>query len=91
MNLEEMVPPLELCKQIQKGCFADSVLIWHKDGVIERSPVFCDTIPAPTLLEIMDAIDKTGCSYDFCEWDQNNITASALKAWGSFTDWGKLG
>lgn len=66
-GLEKLVPPLELCKQIPAGEFADSALVWmHRtalDGI--ASDPFCVTNrmqaehykremhPAPTLAEIL--------------------------------------
>ena len=70
-KLEDLVPPLELCKQIPEGEFADSALVWMvlPDGSLH--PVFPiiardatlpddDIIPAPTLAEIMVALDAAG-------------------------------
>ncbi len=63
-SLETIVPPLELCKQIPVGEFAESVLVWTPHGVrsveeIARLP-FCKgmpvrkmSYPAPTLAEII--------------------------------------
>lgn len=58
MNLEDIVPPLDLCKLIPKGKFADSVLVWNYDyeswAVYERHYADPDiAIPAPTLQEIL--------------------------------------
>ena len=57
-KLETLVPPLELCRQIPEGKFADSALVWLGDGVVERSLVLCDTYPAPTLAEILAALSR---------------------------------
>lgn len=67
MTLENLVPPLELCKQIPEGKFADSAMVWVKvleyingsqkviDRVIDRRIAFpCRRIPAPTLEEILN-------------------------------------
>ena len=63
MTLEDLVPPLELCKQIPEGEFADSALVWlikvqEEPEVWERDktnsiPPIWSKIPAPTLQEIM--------------------------------------
>nr|DAM90923.1 MAG TPA: hypothetical protein [Caudoviricetes sp.] len=34
-NLENLVPPLELCKRIPAGEFEDSALVWVYDDVVE--------------------------------------------------------
>lgn len=71
-KLESIVPPVELCKRIPAGEFEDTALVWcrvrgedvvcpreHWVGVFGMSPV-----PAPTLEEILDALDDLGA--DFC-------------------------
>lgn len=67
-NLESIVPPLELCKQIPECAFADSALVWAKFprnngeyfAIVERSSFALlrarDRYPAPTLAEIMEAL-----------------------------------
>lgn len=70
-NLQDLVPPLELCKQIPEGKFEDSALIWVENciGKMVVSPrdfpgklngenvIFhYRGIPAPTLQEIMDEL-----------------------------------
>ena len=75
-NLENIVPPLELCKQIPVGEFEDSALVWcrvrgegvvcqreHWVGVFGMSPV-----PAPTLEEVLEEIGKVE------NWDTATIT-----------------
>ena len=66
MRLEDLVPPLELCKQIPEGAFADSALCWMLAGtgkhsfwtVTERDATIDDDtfIPAPALIEILEAL-----------------------------------
>lgn len=63
MKLEDLVPPVDLCKQIPEGMFADSVLAWDSDYEtwfvrprIEVEPLIA--IPAPTLEEIIVAINR---------------------------------
>lgn len=64
-NLENLVPPPELCKLIPEGKFVESALVfnYHKCGgghytLIERryAPPGKPLIPAPTLQEIMDEL-----------------------------------
>lgn len=68
-KLKELVPPLELCKQIPDGAFDDSALVWLQQyegnkrhpalwAVVEReSTVEGEEIyPAPTLKEILKAL-----------------------------------
>lgn len=92
-NLESIVPPLELCKQIPAGEFEDSALVWcrvrGKDVVCEREHwvgVFgTSPVPAPTLEEVLEAIGKVE------HWDTVTITRpigattrivnTALKRW----------
>lgn len=65
-TLESLVPPLDLCKQIPQGKFADSALVWRYDRDIEqyivcvRCPYSDKQIPAPTLEEIMEAMGNCG-------------------------------
>lgn len=67
MELKDLVPPLELCKQIPEGKFADSALIWSYDGdfwsVQDRNAVMPyipeNTHPAPTLQEILTVLPST--------------------------------
>lgn len=75
-NLTDLVPPLELCKKIHAGEFADSALAWidHRDvypeensnpSVVVRKIAWAATskkgvYPAPTLQEIMTEIDNLG-------------------------------
>lgn len=70
-KLENLVPPLELCKQIPAGEFRDSALVWEtyyskysiKPVLIDRKTSestpheFVENVyPAPTLNEIMDML-----------------------------------
>ena len=58
-KLEDLVPPLEICKRIPAGAFADSALIWMFDGfdwwvnVRDFDPSYDEAYPAPTQAEIM--------------------------------------
>ena len=61
MNIEDLVPPFELCRQIPAGEFADTAFVWAE---ISK---FCETVlirrrfveknlrtaPAPTLQEVL--------------------------------------
>lgn len=71
-DLESIVPPLELCKQLPEGKFEDSALVWHiglcslePAHVSQRfSPAICAAIyPAPTLAELIDKLTpgEDGC------------------------------
>ena len=65
MNLEDLVPPLELCNNLPVGSFDNSVFGWRMSinyitgisewNVVERSSGDVDC-PAPTLAEIMFAL-----------------------------------
>lgn len=73
MKLEDLVPPLELCKQIPAGAFEDSALAWNEDETYPGAPailglranrVFSEGwryIPAPTVAEIMAAMPACTC------------------------------
>jgi hypothetical protein len=70
MKLEELVPPLELCKLIPAGSFEDCALVWieveipqenkKEWRVVAANKIFrtCHNpkYPAPTLEEIMEAL-----------------------------------
>ena len=65
MKLEQLVPPLELCKQIPEGKFADSALVYATggdNGVTFRGDIaeILGCCPAPTLEEIMAALNDCG-------------------------------
>ena len=65
-RLENILPPLELCKQIPDGAFEDSALVWITDfsggeRIAEPrryAPYDHIAAPAPTLVEIMCEIAK---------------------------------
>jgi hypothetical protein len=77
-KLEELVPPLELCKLIPEGEFEDSAFCWidtvHSTFVELRRYTIKgdDYIPAPTLEEIMKELKRDYCKvgvsirYDWC-------------------------
>ena len=80
MNFEDLVPPLELCKKIPQGEFADSIFIWV-NGMDNEPKVICrpwdkksTAAPAPTSDEILDKCkDITGVlnptlEYQAGEW-----------------------
>lgn len=69
-KLEDIVPPLELCKRIPAGAFEDSALVWTVHGVRSVEELsrleFCKdlpirkmTFPAPTLAEIFRVLPET--------------------------------
>ena len=84
MRLEDLVPPLELCKQIPDGAFEESAFIWHwaeKDKPYWEFPLYRSrksdleaikdrVCPAPTLAEIMDALVRLG-TCPGCDWIMN--------------------
>lgn len=68
-NLESIVPPLELCKQIPDGEFEDSALVWEKSEKYFQATEIIDYeykvvardeskggFPAPTLEEIITTL-----------------------------------
>lgn len=95
MTLEDLVPPMKLCKQIPEGNFADSALVWRGTNHLwwnyYTMPRECGNcrdldpseivIPAPTLPEIMQAIDLSGgycptCYYQSNTWQMDYETES---------------
>lgn len=81
MNLEELVPPLELCKLIPQGEFADSVLVRIGNSKIialrrRAKVIFAESVhhPAPTLQEIMAELPaETICGKDHhADWFISN-------------------
>lgn len=87
-TVEDLVPDKALCEEIPKGAFAGSAMVYRRsyfeaEWVIEPrafAKPFCETIPAPTLAEIMAAIMEAGiepvCMYRgnvwraYCEFPQ---------------------
>lgn len=63
LHLEDIVPSFHLCRNIPKGCFSDSVVIWEGNKTYLRSLMesHCGKIyPAPTAEEIMIDIHNRG-------------------------------
>lgn len=59
-KLEDLVPPLKLCKLIPEGKFEDSVFQWldmndDKRSFVVRREYVKGNYPAPTLAEILEA------------------------------------
>lgn len=93
-GLESIVPPLDLCKRIPAGRFADSVLVYLGGRntelvVVPRSSLSVGQFelvkqrswimyPAPTLQEILEALDAMFDECDVCVW---NTTAPGQ--WGA--------
>ena len=88
--LEELVPPLELCKQLKPGEFEDSAMVWATNIAIdntldlrERAEYYgWDVLaPAPTLEEILDKL-RPGhwclCAID--RWYRSEAGTSAVTA-----------
>lgn len=89
-SLQDLVPPLELCKQIPEGEFEDSALVWNTTvcdeddgeivGIHERDN--CDgwmrenQIPAPTLEEILKQFDFLTLAGDSDGDPEHRIDAS---------------
>jgi len=66
-ELKDIVPPIELCRQIPKGAFADSALVWsdwrNGDGgkrgfavYFREDLLWPKSTPAPTLAEIWNEL-----------------------------------
>lgn len=89
MKLEELVPPLELCKLIPKGEFEDSALMWVEDVHPTLTPFVeprryvileDEEIPAPTLEEIMAELPSCVCYRMNEEWSVGLVNDSAENA-----------
>lgn len=92
-NLENLVPPVELCEKIPAGEFLDSALVWveDEDGIELVMPrevaqyEHDEMIPAPTLEEILESIGAVET------WDtmriakitngKQSLTTNTLKRW----------
>jgi len=89
-NLEDLVPPLELCKQIPDGDFEDSALVWEVKDIGETALVMrAGTLPphlrfgrfktflypAPTLAELI-AVIPCACM-DNCLQGKKTFTITA--------------
>lgn len=79
MNLDSLVPPLELCRKIPAGEFEDSCFVRiGEDTIILRSNVRVvsgrqnDIYPAPTLQEIMADL-PSGDTACFCCYQGDGI------------------
>ena len=67
-KLEDLVPPLELCRQIPEGKFDDSALVWYRATIsgdyvclprlYKNVDAARTAAPAPTLAEILEALYK---------------------------------
>ena len=74
-NLEDLVPPLDLCRKIPEGAFADSALVWvimtdTDPEIWERSktkniPLIWKAVPAPTWQEIMEGLNEDMSSIEY--------------------------
>lgn len=81
-NLEDLLPPLELCRKIPFPKFEDSVLVWErKNGwILERTNMDCDKeedgfyVPAPTLQEILAELDAEGLCCPSARFDSDTWT-----------------
>ena len=71
-SLENIVPPLELCKKIPEGEFEDSALVWVDGDLQNPNDIFVEPrryavegtfIQAPTLEEILDEMVSFRASF----------------------------
>lgn len=76
-ELQNLVPPLELCRKIPPGEFKDSAMVWLRETgnsgryyIAERNDYLdrVKRIPAPTLQEIFDALAKMETCPEMCVW-----------------------
>ena len=82
MELKDLVPPLELCKQIPEGEFSDSALVWVYDGEswwvnareFDATPEI--EYPAPTLQEIMENLNIDGICIEYRDSSPHWVVAS---------------
>ena len=99
MNARDLCAPLELCRRIPEGKFGDSYFVWVQDKegaskwviprndihrVVPRSIFSCRVLcPAPTLEEVIKAMDGEDCYQFFAGLSSpDDVTAAtALEAW----------
>lgn len=94
MNLEDLVPPLELCRKIPFPKFEDSVFVRHiKNGwILERTNIDLEDeeagyyVPAPTLQEILDALSEIGEPVTLTQWKTGQIAVSCQIGDDSFEE-----
>lgn len=93
MELEDLVPPMELCKQIPEGKFEGSVFAWALSNGNLDYVEYRDTLqvaigsriiaPAPTLQEIIDAlptyIEEHGKRFYLCLFDARNMPSATFQ------------
>lgn len=63
MKLEDLVPSYTLCEMIPRGEFGDSAFVWlkrRKRHIAVRKPYMGQSVPAPTLEEILDKLTIGG-------------------------------
>ena len=68
MKLEDLVPSYSFCKMIPRGEFGDSAFVWlkrRKKHIAVRKPYMGQSVPAPTLAEILDKLTIERCSSVF--------------------------
>lgn len=82
MNIEKIVPPLELCKKIPAGEFEDSAFVWLEVEIPQENKKEWRVVnatktilachnpkhPAPTLQEIMEEIAGIDKVYSVCSF-----------------------
>ena len=84
-KLEDLVPPLELCKRTPEGHFEDSALVWITDFVggnpiaepRRYAPYDHIAAPAPTLQEIMEELPK---------YNENEVSLALVPSFNSDGD-----
>jgi len=86
-NLEQLVPPPELCQQIPKDAFNDTALVWWFSGMnywaLKRSdPVFIRwpswiLAPAPTAQEILEKFPDYSLQRDGTDVDNKFFSKCA--------------
>ena len=96
-DLKQLVPPLELCKQIPEGNFTATALVWCGDTFYQNIyvlPRACgcikkdvDIAAAPTLEEILTALEDIGFHYPTAfkqngTWQVNCTSCkNGIKSW----------
>ena len=84
-ELQNLVPPLELCRKIPPGQFKDSAMVWLRETgnsgryyIAERNDYLdrVKRIPAPTLQEILDRLSEFGEPVTVTQWKTGQIAVS---------------
>ena len=94
MKLEDLVPSYTLCEMIPRGEFGDSAFVWlkrRKKHIAVRKPYMGQSVPAPTLAEILQKLEIEACKSVFWGYSEarefrgdhplGEVVSFALETW----------